>query len=122
MIKLFIPIAIALLTAGLFGKLFFGGGDDGSAVRQAVQAGAPIIDVRTAGEFSAGHFPDAVHIPYERIATEIQRVAPDNDQPVVLYCRTGSRSGIAKKSLESVGYTRVINGGGLTRMRRLLAE
>lgn len=71
------------------------------------------IDVRTAQEFSDGHVTQAVNIPYDEIADHINTVAPDKDAPIYVYCRSGRRSGIAKDTLDGLGYTQVVNIGGL---------
>jgi phage shock protein E len=71
------------------------------------------IDVRTAQEFSDGHVTQAVNIPYEEIAGQIDTIAPDKDALIYVYCRSGRRSGIAKETLDGLGYTQVVNIGGL---------
>jgi len=71
------------------------------------------IDVRTAQEFSDGHVPQALNIPYDEIAGRIETIAPDKDALIYVYCRSGRRSGIAKETLDGMGYTQVINAGGL---------
>ena len=77
-------------------------------------AGEPIwIDVRSAGEYSEGHVSLAVNIPYEKIAAGIETLTNDKDAPIYVYCRSGRRSGIAKETLENLGYTQVLNLGGL---------
>lgn len=77
-------------------------------------AGEPIwIDVRSAGEYSEGHVSLAVNIPYEKIAAGIETLTNDKDAPIYVYCRSGRRSGIAKETLENLGYSQVINLGGL---------
>lgn len=79
------------------------------------------IDVRTADEYAEAHLPAAVNIPHETIAEHIAQYAPDKETQVVLYCRSGRRADAAKKSLEQLGYRRVINAvdlGGATTMHR----
>jgi len=77
-----------------------------------IDAGAMVIDVRTAEEFAAGHLPNAINIPFERIAAAFQEKKIAKDKSVVLYCRSGRRSGIAFDSLVAQGYTHSYNGGG----------
>jgi phage shock protein E len=75
---------------------------------------AVIIDVRTPEEFASGHIDGAVNIPYEQIGTGIRSIRNlPKDSPILLYCRSGRRSAIARASLEQQGYRRVIDGGGL---------
>lgn len=80
-----------------------------------------LIDVRTEQEWRAGHIDGAVLIEHERIAERIASVAADPDTPIALYCRSGRRSGLAQEALRAIGYTDVINLGGLDDARRLLA-
>lgn len=68
-----------------------------------------LIDVRTAEEYEAGHIPGAKHIPYETILDEIP--VSNKDALIIVYCRSGRRSGIALDSLTEAGYTNVINFG-----------
>lgn len=80
---------------------------------QRIEAGALLVDVRSAEEFAAGHLDGAVNIPY----TEVDRIAgligEDKQRSVVLYCRSGNRSGKATDALRNMGYTGVFNGTGL---------
>ena len=72
-----------------------------------------IIDVRTAEEFAAGHFPGAINIPHEDIIQGIQEYNVGKDQTVLLYCRSGNRSGQAEVRLQSAGFSGAKNIGGL---------
>ena len=82
---------------------------------------AAIIDVRTPEEYAAGHVEGAVNIPYEQIASGIKTVKGlKKDQPVLVYCRSGRRSAIAKKMLEKDGFKRILDGGGISELTRNL--
>ncbi|GAA5185977.1 rhodanese-like domain-containing protein [Ferrimonas gelatinilytica] len=90
------------------------------AARQAwqwIQQGAVVIDVRSDEEFAQGHLSGAKHIPYDRIGEQIGGLSLSPDQPIVVYCRSGRRSGIAQATLEAMGYSQVHNGGGLETLR-----
>lgn len=77
-------------------------------------AGKPvIIDVRTDAEYNSGHLQGALHMQHDKIGSLIAQQVPDKDTDILLYCRSGHRAGIAKKTLDSLGYTSVTNGGGL---------
>ncbi|MBT8041853.1 MAG: rhodanese-like domain-containing protein [Kiritimatiellales bacterium] len=118
-----IKLVMGVLAVGLIANFLFGGGVDKDAdIPQLIKDGALVIDTRTAREFSEGHIDKAVNIPFDIVDQSIGRHATDKSKPIVVYCRSGARSGSAKKSLESMGYTRVVNGGGLHRMHKLLAE
>ena len=71
------------------------------------------IDVRTPEEFSQKHVPDAVNIPYDRIGDEIAALNLDKDSTIYVYCHSGRRAGIAKETLDAMGYTHVVNKGGV---------
>lgn len=86
----------------------------GMMLNVAVSADEPvIIDVRTEGEYNSGHVQGSLHMPHDRIGSLIASKIQDKDAEILVYCRSGNRSGIAKKTLESLGYTAVTNGGGL---------
>jgi phage shock protein E len=84
--------------------------------------GAVLIDVRTPEEFRDGHVERALNIPYDEIHRRIESLRLDKTRPIVLYCRTGRRSGIALGTLREAGYTRIFNAGGLGEMERILAK
>ena len=84
----------------------------------AIDAGAAVVDVRTPAEFARGHLPGASNIPHGDITRRLPSVQPDTAASIVLYCRTGSRSGIAARQLRELGYTNVINAGGLVQLQR----
>ena len=75
--------------------------------------GHVIVDVRRQEEYDQGHIPGAVLIPNEQIGTERPEKLPDRDQVILVYCRSGSRSKQAAQKLADMGYTRVVELGGL---------
>ena len=80
----------------------------------ALLAADPVwIDVRTADEYNKGHVSQAVNIPYDELSEGISALTTDKDASIYVYCRSGRRSGIAKETLENLGYTRVDNVGGI---------
>ncbi len=72
-----------------------------------------VIDVRTAAEYREGHVREAINIPHDEIAGRIAAFAPDRAARIVLYCRSGRRSGIAEQALRQMGYRQIENKGGL---------
>jgi phage shock protein E len=78
-----------------------------------VDAGALLVDVRTPDEFKAGHIEGAKNIPVSEVAHRVDEFGP-KDGVVVVYCRSGGRSGQAKKTLDAAGFTAVHNGGGMS--------
>ena len=81
-----------------------------------------LIDVRTIPEFDNGHVKNAKNIPLHELLQRIDKVAPNKDRPLLLYCRSGSRSGHAKKVLEEKGYTNVMNLGSLHRATEIMGK
>lgn len=76
------------------------------------------IDVRTAAEYESGHLPGARHIEFDRIGAQIAALTLDRDQRIVLYCKSGRRSGFAKQTLIELGYRNVHNAGGVADVLR----
>ena len=73
-----------------------------------------VIDVRTPQEFATGHIEGAINIPYDTIRPGLPALAKiGKDENILLYCRSGRRSGIAMQSLGQLGYRNLQNGGGL---------
>ena len=72
-----------------------------------------ILDVRTAEEFAAGHIPDAINIPNEVIGTTEIPELPQKDQLILVYCRSGNRSKQASEKLVALGYTNIVEFGGI---------
>lgn len=75
--------------------------------QQRADADLVVLDVRSPGEFAAGHVPGALNIPHDRIGEHLADVPRDKD--VVLYCQSGRRAGIAAQVLAEQGYTRLFH-------------
>lgn len=80
---------------------------------------ATIIDVRSPMEFDMEHFPGALNIPLETIADEASKIGT-MPRPIVVYCRSGNRSGMARTILSQQGVTEVYNGGGIFEMMNIV--
>jgi molybdopterin/thiamine biosynthesis adenylyltransferase/rhodanese-related sulfurtransferase len=89
---------------------------DPGAVREQLQTGALVVDVRQDEEWSTGHIPGARHVPKSHLESRIEGVAPDKSQPVILYCASGQRSAWAARTMmEDLGYDHVESmTGGFT--------
>ena len=77
------------------------------------ESGYIILDVRTPEEFADKHIPGAVNIPNETIGTEEIPELPNKDQLILVYCRSGNRSKQASEKLAALGYTNVVEFGGI---------
>lgn len=76
-----------------------------------IESPALVIDVRTVEEVQAGALIGAFHVPYEDILRGVDALGATQDTPIVVYCRSGNRSGIAQSMLQQAGYSAVVNGG-----------
>ena len=77
------------------------------------ESGYIILDVRTAQEYSEKHIPGAINIPNETIGTEDIPELPDMEQLILVYCRSGNRSKQASEKLVKLGYTNIVEFGGI---------
>lgn len=90
----------------IFNSLFGGGTED----LTQVMADQPfLVDVREPSEFKQGHPKGSVNIPLNQIEANLDKFKGHNS--IVLFCRSGNRSGMAKSILESKGFSNVYNGG-----------
>ena len=76
-------------------------------------SGYIILDVRTPEEFAERHIPGAINIPNETISTEEIPELPDKEQLIMVYCRSGNRSKQASEKLATLGYTNIVEFGGI---------
>ena len=72
-----------------------------------------ILDVRTWEEYKQGHIPGAICIPNETIGTEPLPQLPDQNQLILVYCRSGNRSKQAGEKLVELGYSNIVEFGGI---------
>ena len=72
-----------------------------------------LIDVRTDSEHASGHIPTSQNIPYDVLASNLP--TEDRDALIIVYCQSGNRSGIATRTLEGLGFERIVDFGGITR-------
>ena len=77
------------------------------------ETGYTILDVRTAQEYSEKHIPGAINIANESIGTEDIPELPDKEQLILVYCRSGNRSKQASEKLVKLGYTNIVEIGGI---------
>jgi rhodanese-related sulfurtransferase len=70
-----------------------------------------LVDVRTEEEYNSGAIPSAINIPFDVIAGNLP--TEDRSARIIVYCRSGNRSGIATDTLEDLGFTNVLDFGGV---------
>ena len=77
------------------------------------QEGYVILDVRTQEEYDQGHIPGAIVISHEEIGEKAETVLTDKNQLILVYCRSGRRSKLAAETLVELGYTNILEFGGI---------
>lgn len=101
-----------------FLKKIFGGGSVN--YKELVRNGAIIADVRSEGEFKAGHIPGSKNFPLDNIRANVAELKKLN-KPVITVCRSGARSDMAKRILRSEGID-AYNGGPWTSFKNKIAS
>lgn len=91
----------------LFQKLF--SSTPAADLKQIINEGAFLVDVRSPGEFAAGNVKGSVNIPLETVSSQIAKFK--NKKNILVFCQSGNRSSQAKSMLAQNGFTNVINGG-----------
>ena len=86
---------------------------DEAVTMMAQETGYIILDVRRPDEYAAGHIPNAINVPNESIGTSDIPELPDKDQLIMVYCRSGRRSKEASEKLVKLGYTNIVEFGGI---------
>ncbi|MCF6262147.1 MAG: rhodanese-like domain-containing protein [Xanthomonadales bacterium] len=89
------------------------------AAWQMIDDGALVIDVRSPKEYAGGHLEIAANIPHTDTAALIKAIGENKSRPVVLYCRSGQRSGVAQQALAKAGYYNIFNGLGFKRLQAI---
>ena len=86
---------------------------DDAVTMMAQETGYIILDVRRPDEFAAGHIPNAINVPNESIGTDEIPELTNKDQLIMVYCRSGRRSKEASAKLVKLGYTNIVEFGGI---------
>ena len=86
---------------------------DEAAEMMAEESDYIILDVRRPDEFAAGHIPNAINVPNETIGTAEIPELPNKAQLIMVYCRSGRRSKEASEKLLKLGYTNIVEFGGI---------
>ena len=86
---------------------------DDAVTMMAQETGYIILDVRRPDEYADGHIPNAINVPNESIGTAEIPELPNKDQLIMVYCRSGRRSKEASEKLVKLGYTNIVEFGGI---------
>jgi phage shock protein E len=100
-----------------FFQQLFGGGYTAD-LKNIIEQGAFLVDVRTPGEFAGGHVKGSVNIPLDRVPSQLSKFR--NKKNIIVFCRSGARSGQAKSILERNGISNVVNGGTWTNVNQYM--
>jgi len=116
-VRFLIPL-IPILMFGFLSQLL--GQSGNNELSEAVKNGAFLVDVRTPGEFAGGSVPGAVNIPLDQVSSQIARFK--GKKGVVVFCKSGMRSGQAKSILDQNGIPQVINGGTWQNVKKVVGD
>lgn len=97
---------IIIIMFGLLKNMFT---ENNNEELQSIINNAYLVDVRTPAEYAEGNVPGSVNIPLDQVQNQLTKFK--NHDNIVVFCRSGNRSGQAKAILEQNGFTNVVNGG-----------
>lgn len=103
---------------GFFDRILNNSSVSDEKLKEIIKDGAYLVDVRSPGEFAGGSAEGAVNIPLDQIANRADELK--GKEPIVVFCRSGNRSGQAKSILEQKGFKDVINGGTWEQVNNLI--
>ena len=103
---------------GFFSALF--GNADNTKLTEVVREGAFLVDVRSPSEFASGSVKGAVNIPLDNLQQQIATFK--GKQNIVVFCRSGNRSSMAKNILSQSGFQNVIDGGTWKNVNEVLTS
>ena len=112
---------IAIIVAAAFLLLRRGMQVPKKAAAAYLRTGAVVIDVRSAGEFTAGPLARAINIPLSEIESVTARKFTDKNQVLLLHCQNGKRSSEATRKLKELGYTNAYNLGSYDRAAQIVS-
>ena len=78
-----------------------------------------LLDVRSPMEFESAHIPGAINIPLDIIEINIKDIAT-LPKPILVYCLSGGRSGVATSIIQQNGVSETYNGGGIDHLLSIL--
>lgn len=81
---------------------------------QRIKAGHAglILDVRSPQEYAEGHIPGAINIPHDQLSSRVAEIGSYKDKEIVLYCASGGRVGVAAKTLQPAGFSKLLHLDG----------
>ncbi len=92
--------------------------DPSGQLKETIEGGAFLVDVRTEAEFAAGNVKGSINIPLDKLNRNLDQF--NTRKSIVVFCRSGNRSGQARSILIQNGFTNVINGGSLQNIKNVV--
>jgi len=104
-------LLLVFLAHDILGAYFSGIKSIGPAVATGLinHESAVVLDVRENAEFSSGHILNAIHIPFSSIQTQLKKLEKFREKPIIVSCRSGSRSNSVCKQLRKEGFEHLYN-------------
>jgi rhodanese-related sulfurtransferase len=87
-------------------------------MKDLIEKGAFLVDVRTPEEFAEGHVNASMNIPLDELSNRMEEFK--GKENIIVFCRSGARSGMAKSILNQAGFENVVNGGPWTDVKALI--
>jgi rhodanese-related sulfurtransferase len=109
------PVAVVVALGLFFVVKSFGGKKKRAGLGEKLATGAQVVDVRSPGEFAQGHYPGAINIPVDTLASKMKKLGP-TDKALVVCCASGGRSARAAGILKTAGFTDVTDAGPWTNL------
>lgn len=111
--KLYMVLCLIVLTLGICGCGSAQSFETNGGKAQSMAAFQRVSSDEAAKEYADGHIPNAINIPNESINTTPPKELPDKAQKIFVYCRSGARSQQAAQKLADMGYTNIVEMGGI---------
>ncbi|MEE2671654.1 MAG: rhodanese-like domain-containing protein [Bdellovibrionota bacterium] len=107
-------VAFAVVL-GLVAFKLYANGKYSKNIEAVIGQNPQLLDVRTVAEYEEAHSDKMINIPLDRLEQNLIKL--DKTRPIIVFCRSGNRSGQAVKLLEASGYKNVVNGGAWTNIK-----
>lgn len=117
-IKIIFIIVISVVMFTIVKNLFSNQSSEG--LKTIITNNAFLVDVRTPQEYAEGHVQGSVNIPLDQVANQLEKFK--NHDNIIVFCRSGNRSGQALQILKENGFSNVVNGGTWENVESILNE
>ncbi|WP_240453341.1 MULTISPECIES: rhodanese-like domain-containing protein [unclassified Flavobacterium] len=118
-IKIVLTFIALFIMFGLIKNMFLDNSNN-QELRTVIQNKAFLVDVRTPSEFASGHVEGSVNIPLDQVLNQLQMF--QNHENIVVFCKSGNRSGQAFQMLKANGFNNVTNGGTWQQVKKVQTD